>query len=102
MTRRGAAGGPPIFQIEPTRHDENDVGLERAQLRPFHPIRRPASRSRDEIAAGERDQLGHPMARHVGGIEPFQREDTRSMPITDTLADHVDARLHARDECVRP
>src|SRR2546426_12234294 len=83
-----------LRETEATWHDEQHVrgGLERAQVRPFHPIRRPPSRSGDEIAARETDELGDPVAGHVGWIEPLQREDARSPPIGDSIADPVDAR----------
>src|SRR5467141_3177436 len=86
-----------LLEIEAAWHDQQDIGIERSQLRPFHPVRRPARGPRHEVAARRGDELGHPVSRDIRRIEPLECEDARTRSIRDRGAHRADAPLHIGD-----
>src|SRR5258706_16383027 len=85
------------FEIIPAWHDEHAFRLERVQVGPIHPVRRVPRRASQELATGQCDQLGYPVAWDVRWIEPLQCQDARPRSIRDPGAHRVDAPLHVGD-----
>src|SRR5438034_9754426 len=60
--------------VEPAQRHDDDVRSERDELVPGTWSRWLAGCATDVLAPRERHQLGNPVARHVGGIDPLQHE----------------------------
>jgi hypothetical protein len=86
-----------LLEIEPARHDQQDVGMKRTQLRPFHPVRWLSCGPREKVTARRGDELGHPVSGDIRRVEPLEREHAGPRSIGNFGAHRADASLHVRD-----
>src|SRR5205809_987487 len=75
---QGQLAARPLH-VEAARRDDHELGRQCTELPPRSRHRRCAGNAADILAPRDLDQLGDPVTRDVGRVEPFQNEDPRSM-----------------------
>src|SRR5438128_2534491 len=74
---QGHLAARPLY-VEATRRDDHEIGRQGAELPPRARHGRRAGNAADVLAPRDLDQLGDPVPRDVGRVEPFEHQDSRA------------------------
>ena len=89
------------LEVEPAAGEHDDFRREIEHVLPGDAIGRPVAHRQRVVAAGDLDQLLHPMPAAIGRVDPFHAEDPRAMRhVCRPPRNRLDPRLQRSDQAL--